>query len=237
MKLKCLIVDDEPIARKGLEEYVNEISFLQLTHSCESAMKATDFLKTQAVDLILLDIQMPNVSGIEFLRALENPPLVIFTTAHSDYALEGYSLDVIDYLLKPISFDRFLKAVQKAQDYYLLKEQAKENTSSDYFFIKVNHQFEKVNYNEVLYLEAMQNYCIVHTSTRKLITYHTLSGLEKQLPETQFLKVHKSFIVAIEKITALDSNELKIGSTTIPISRSLKDEVMKKVMGNKLFKR
>ncbi len=237
MKLKCLIVDDEPIARKGLEEYVNEISFLQLTHSCESAMKAAAFLKTETIDLILLDIQMPNVSGIEFLRALENPPLVIFTTAHSDYALEGYSLDVIDYLLKPISFDRFLKAVQKAQDYYLLKEQAKENTSSDYFFIKVNHQFEKVNYNEVLYLEAMQNYCIVHTSTRKLITYHTLSGLEKQLPSTQFLKVHKSFIVAIEKITALDSNELKIGAATIPISRSLKDEVMGKVMGNKLFKR
>lgn len=236
MKLKCLIVDDEPIARKGLEEYVNEISFLQLVHSCESALKATDFLKTQPVDLILLDIQMPNISGIEFLRTLENPPMVVFTTAYSDYALEGYSLDVIDYLLKPISFDRFLKAVQKAHDYHLLKQPTKE-IESDYFFIKVNHQFEKVNYNEVLYLEAMQNYCIVHTLNRKLITYHTLSGLEKQLPATQFLKVHKSFIVAIEKISALDSNELKIGSASIPISRSLKDEVMKKVMGNKLFRR
>lgn len=237
MKLKCLIVDDEPIARRGLEEYVSEISFLELAHSCESAQKAADFLKTETIDLILLDIQMPKVSGIEFLRALEKPPLVVFTTAYSEYALEGYLLDVIDYLLKPISFDRFLKAVQKAHDYYLLKEQAKENSPSDYFFIKVNHLFEKVNYHEVLYLEAMQNYCIVHTATRKLIIYHTLSGLEKQLPATQFLKVHKSFIVAIEKISALDGNELKIGPTTIPISRSLKDEVLKKVMGNKLFKR
>jgi DNA-binding LytR/AlgR family response regulator len=236
MKLKCLIVDDEPIARKGLEEYVSEVSLLQLVQSCESALKAENFLNTQPVDLILLDIQMPNVSGIEFLRGLKNPPMVIFTTAHSSYALEGYSLDVIDYLLKPISFDRFLKAVQKAHDYHVLKQPTKE-LESDYFFIKVNHQFEKVNYDEVLYLEAMQNYCIVHTSTRKLITYHTLSGLEKQLPPTQFLKIHKSFIVAIEKISALDSNELKIGSATIPISRSLKDEVMKRVMGNKLFKR
>ncbi|MBL7873348.1 MAG: response regulator transcription factor [Cyclobacteriaceae bacterium] len=237
MKLRCLIVDDEPIARKGLEEYVSEISFLELTHSCESARKAADFLKTNSIDLILLDIQMPKVSGIEFLRALENPPLVIFTTAYSEYALEGYSLDVIDFLLKPISFDRFLKAAQKANEYYQLKEQAKENQGSDYFFIKVNHQFEKVNYDEVLYLEAMQNYCIVHTSNRKLITYHTLGGLERQLPTAQFLKVHKSFIVALDKISALDSNELKIESATIPISRSLKDEVMKKVMGNKLFKR
>jgi DNA-binding LytR/AlgR family response regulator len=236
MKLKCLIVDDEPIARKGLEEYVSEVSLLQLVHSCESALKAENFLNTQPVDLILLDIQMPNVSGIEFLRGLKNPPMVIFTTAHSSYALEGYSLDVIDYLLKPISFDRFLKAVQKAHDYHVLKQPTKE-LESDYFFIKVNHQFEKVNYDEVLYLEAMQNYCIVHTSTRKLITYHTLSGLEKQLPPTQFLKIHKSFIVAIEKISALDSNELKIGSALIPISRSLKDVVIKKVMGNKLFKR
>ncbi len=146
MKLKCLIVDDEPIARKGLEEYVNEISFLELTHSCENALKAAELLKTQVVDLILLDIQMPNVSGIEFLRALKNPPLVIFTTAYSDYALEGYALDVIDYLLKPVSFERFLKAVQKAHDYSSLKEHVKENLESDYFFIKVNHQFEKVNY-------------------------------------------------------------------------------------------
>jgi DNA-binding LytR/AlgR family response regulator len=237
MKLRCLIADDEPIARKGMEEYVSEISFLQLANSCESAWEAADFLKIHTVDLILLDIQMPKVSGIEFLRTLENPPLVIFTTAYSEYAVEGYSLDVIDYLLKPISFDRFLKAVQKAHDYYQLKEQTKETQQSDYFFIKVNQQFEKVNYEEVLYLEAMQNYCIVHTTSRKLITYHTLSGLENKLPEKLFLKIHKSFIVAIEKISALDSNELKIGSAIIPISRSLKDEVMKKVMGNKLFRR
>lgn len=237
MKIKCMLVDDEPIARKGMEEYVNEVSFLELTHSCESALKAADCIKSKPVDLILLDIQMPKLSGIEFLRDLKNPPLVIFTTAHSNYALEGYSLDVIDYLLKPISFDRFLRAVQKAYDYHLLKGQTTEHSKADYFFIKVNHQFEKVTYDEILFIEAMQNYCIINTSAKKLITYHTLSGIEKQLPNNRFMKVHKSFVVAIEKIVSLDSSELKIGSASVPISRSLKDEVLKRVMGDKLLNR
>jgi DNA-binding LytR/AlgR family response regulator len=236
MKLKCLIVEDEPIARKGIEEYVNDIPFLELVGSCESALPAGTILSENKIDLMLLDIRLPRTSGIDFLKSINNPPLVIFTTAYSEYALESYSLDVIDYLLKPIPFERFLKAVQKAYDYQLLLHQA-GSTEPDYFFIKVDHQFEKVLYSNVLYIEAMQNYCIVHTTSRKLITYHTLSGLEKQLPEKLFLKVHKSFIAAIEKVTALDGHDLKIGNAQIPVSRSLKEDVMKKVMGNRLFKR
>lgn len=235
MKLKCLIVDDEPMARKGLEEYVRDISLLEFVGSCENALKANEFLQTHTVDLMLLDINMPHLSGIEFLKSLERPPLVIFTTAHPDYALESYSLDVLDYLVKPIMFERFQKAVQKAWDYQSLR--ASSQPSPDYFFIKCDHVFEKVHFNDVLYVEAMQNYCVLHTSARKLIAYITLTGLEEKLPKNNFLKVHKSFIVNLEKITALDGNDLFINKAQIPVSRNLKEEVMKRVMGDNLFKR
>lgn len=235
MKLKTLIVDDEPIARKGLEEYVNDISFLVHAGSCENALKATEFLQQHPVDLILLDIQMPNLTGIEFLKSLENPPLVIFTTAHPDYALESYSLDVLDYLVKPIMVERFQIAAQKAYDYQLLRSSSMP--SPDFFFIKCDHIFEKVHFNDVLYVEAMQNYCILHTPARKLIAYITLTGLEEKLPAAKFMKVHKSYIVNLEKITALDGNDLFINKAQIPVSRSLKDEVMSRVMGDNLFKR
>lgn len=235
MKLNCLIVDDEPMARKGLEEYVKDVSFLEHVGSCENAVKATEFLQQKAVDLMLLDINMPHITGIEFLKSLESPPLVIFTTAHPDYALESYSLDVLDYLVKPIMFDRFQKAAQKAYDYQLLR--ASSMSSPDFFFIKCDHVFEKVHFNDVLYVEAMQNYCILHTPARKLIAYITLSGLEDKLPKSNFMKVHKSFIVSLDKITALDGNDLFINKAQIPVSRSLKDEVMSRVMGDNLFKR
>lgn len=235
MKLKCLIVDDEPIARQGLEEYVKDISFLEHAGSCENALKAKKFLHENPVDLMLLDINMPHVTGIEFLKSLVDPPLVIFITAHPDYALESYSLDVMDYLVKPILFDRFRAAMQKARDYQLLR--ASSTTSSDFFFIKCDHVFEKVYFSDVLYVESMQNYCIIHTPPRKLIAYITLTGLEERLPKNRFMKVHKSFIVSLDKITALDGNDLFIGKAQIPVSRNLKDEVMKRVMGDNLFKR
>lgn len=235
MKLKCLIVDDEPMARKGLEEYVRDIPLLEFAGSCENALKAEAFLQHHAVDLMLLDIHMPHLTGIELLKSLKRPPLVIFTTAHPDYALEGYSLDVLDYLVKPIVFERFQKAVQKAWDYHVLR--ASSTASPDFFFIKCDHVFEKVYFNDVLYVEAMQNYCILHTPARKLIAYITLTGLEEKLPKHTFMKVHKSFVVNLEKITALDGNDLFIYKAQIPVSRNLKEEVMKRVMGDNLFKR
>lgn len=237
MKLNCLIVDDEPMARRGLEEYVTEVSFLQLVGSCESAMKALMYLNEHKIDLMLLDIQMPKLSGIDFLRTLKNPPLVIFTTAFSEYALESYSLDVIDYLVKPIPFERFLRATQKAFDFHALKQNKKPDTKDGFFFIKCDHKFEKVNYADVLYVEAMQNYCIIHTTGRKMITYITMIGLEEQLPADRFLKVHKSFIVSLHKVNSIDGGEIVIGSARIPISRAIKDEVVNKIMGNNLFKR
>lgn len=239
MKMNCLIVDDEPVARKGVAEYVNEIDFLNLVGQCENAVKASAYLNQHTIDLVFLDIQMPKLSGIEFLKMLKNPPLVIFTTAYSEYALEGYSLDVVDYLMKPITFERFLKAAQKALEVHSLKRAANQpgDAQADYFFVKCDSKFEKVFFKEVCYVEAMQNYSIIHAQSRKLITYITMTSLENQLPAKQFLKVHKSYIVSIPHIKAIEGNEILAGEARIPISRNLKDEVINQILGNKLFKR
>jgi DNA-binding LytR/AlgR family response regulator len=237
MKLNCLIVDDEPVARKGLAEYVSEVDFLNLVGQCENALKANALMNETPVDLMFLDIQMPKLTGIDFLKTLKNPPMIIFTTAYAEYAIEGYTLDIIDYLLKPISFDRFLKSVQKAFEIHTLKHQPTQARNADYFFVKSDSKFEKVRYDDVTYIEALQNYVIIHTTTKKLITYLTMTGLESQLPKEQFLKVHKSFIVSVPQIKAIDGNELLIGDARIPISRNLKDEVVNQIIGNKLFKR
>lgn len=238
MQLNCLIVDDEPVARKGLEEYVKEVAFLKFVGQAENALKAAGMLSQHQVDLLFLDIQMPKLTGIEFLKTLKSPPLVIFTTAYSEYALEGYALDVVDYLMKPITFERFLKAAQKAFDLHQLKKSAvQEKIGEDHFFVKCDSKFEKVFFHEVTYIEGLQNYAVIHTLTKKLITYITMTSLEHQLPKDQFMKVHKSYIVSIPQVKAIEGNEIQIGQARIPISRTLKDDVVSQILGNKLFKR
>jgi DNA-binding LytR/AlgR family response regulator len=239
MKINCLIVDDEPLARKGIAEYVSEVDFLHLVGECENALKASLYLNEHAIDLVFLDIQMPKISGIDFIKTLKAPPLIIFTTAFSEYALEGYSLDVVDYMVKPITFERFLKAAQKAFEIHSLKRTVghPREVQADYFFVKSDSKFEKVLYQEVRYIEALQNYVIIHTGGRKLITYLTMTSLENQLPKDQFLKVHKSYIVAIRHIKAIEGNEILIEEARVPISRNLKDEVVNHILGNNLFKR
>jgi DNA-binding LytR/AlgR family response regulator len=239
MKLNCLIIDDEPFARKGLEEHVLEIDFLNCVASCENALKATSFLNEQKIDLIYLDIHMPKVNGIDFLKTLKNPPLTIFTTADSNYALEGYTLDVIDYLMKPIPFDRFLKASQKALEYFQLKVRADtiRVPQIDYFFVRCDRKFEKVFFRDVSYVEGLQNYAIIHVLDRKLITYITLTSLENQLPKDQFLKVHKSFLISVPQVKAIEGDEIIMENARIPISRTLRDEVVQQILGNSLFKR
>src|SRR5690606_10190184 len=197
------------------------------------------YLNQEKIDLIYLDIHMPKLSGIEFLKTLKNPPLTIFTTAYSDYALEGYTLDVIDYLVKPISFDRFLKASQKALEFSQLKARAENNTTPqvDYFFVKCDRKFEKVFFSDVIYIEGLQNYAVIHVGERKLITYITLTSLENQLPKEQFLKVHKSFIISVPHVQAIEKDEIIINNIRIPISRSLHDDVVRQILGNRLFKR
>jgi len=239
MKLNCLIIDDEPIARKGLEEHVQEIEFLNCIASCENALKASTYLNEQKIDLLYLDIHMPKVTGIDFLKSLKNPPLAILTTAYSDYALEGYTLDVIDYLVKPITFERFLKASQKAMEFFQLKSNATKYSASraDYFFVRCDRKFEKVFFRDVSYVEGLQNYAVIHLHDRKLITYITLTSLENQLPKDEFLKVHKSFLISVPHVKAIEGDELIIDEARIPISRNLREQVTHQILGNRLFKR
>lgn len=240
LKINCLIIDDEPIARQGLQEYIEEIEFLQLVGQAENPLRALDFLNQQTIDLIFLDIEMPKISGIEFLKTLKNPPLVIFTTAYPQYALKGFELDVLDYLVKPIAFERFIKAVYKSRDFLELKSKALDNQAikpSEYFFVKCDNKYEKITYQELLFGEALQNYVILHTASKKYITYLTLKNLEEQLPDNQFIKVHKSFIVAIDKIDHIEGNEITIQNRKIPISRTMREEVLQKIFANKLLKR
>jgi DNA-binding LytR/AlgR family response regulator len=238
-KLNCLIVDDEPVARNGMEEYVREVSFLNLVGKCDTALKAQPFLSEGTVDLMFLDIQMPRLSGIDFLKTLRQPPMVIFTTAFSEYALEGYSLDVIDYLMKPIAFERFLKAVQKASDFYEFRHPGQAAPlPADYFFIKCDSKFERIVFSNVLYVEALQNYVVIHTTEKKYITYLTLTSVEEQLPGDQFMKTHKSFLISFSKIKSIEGAEIVlVNGAKIPVSRNLKDEVMNRILGNNLLKR
>lgn len=230
MKIRCIIVDDEPLARKGLREYIADVNFLELAGEYDSPIKAAEMLQQEQVDLMFLDIQMPRMTGIEFLRSLPQPPQVIFTTAYPDYAVESFELNVLDYLVKPISFERFMKAVLKA------KNQQQKNTA-DYFFIKCDSKLEKIAYQDILFAEALQNYVAIHTSSRKFTTYLTFKGVEDYLPADRFVKVHKSFIVALDKIDSIEGNELLVGPHHIPISRNLKEEVMERILNNRYLKR
>lgn len=238
MTLNCLIVDDEPLARKGLADYVREIPFLRMVGECSGAAMAEEVLRQTKVDLMLLDIQMPHQSGIEFLKSITNPPMVIFTTAFSEYALEGYALDVMDFLVKPIAFDRFLKAVTKARDFQAMKSAAAgEPAKADYLFVKANGKFERVFFDEIVMVEAMQNYVMIHSKDTHLIVYMTLSGMEGQLPHDKFMKVHKSYVIALSKVDSIDGHEVVMGQFRVPVSRNLRDEVMKRIMGNNLLQR
>jgi DNA-binding LytR/AlgR family response regulator len=180
---------------------------------------------------------MPKLSGVDFLKTLKDPPMVIFTTAYSEYALEGYSLDVIDYLVKPVPFDRFMRAASKAHDFFLLRHKAAVD-EQPYFFIKCDGKYERIRFDEILYVESLQNYIVVHTAVRKYITYLTLSVMEEQLPASNFMKVHKSFIIALDKVKSIDGNEMVLPNNgRVPISRTLKDDVLNRIFGKNLLKR
>ncbi|HEV8082477.1 MAG TPA: LytTR family DNA-binding domain-containing protein [Chitinophagaceae bacterium] len=234
--LNCLVVDDEPIARNGLMEHIRQIDFLNPVAECKSAMEATTWLQKKDIDLIFLDIQMPKLTGIDFIKNSSALPVVIFTTAYPEYAIEGYELDILDYLLKPISFNRFLKAALKAQEFLGLRTRHETSTSEDFFFIKCNQKIEKIMMADVLYVEGMSNYIIVHTKQKKYIAYLTFKGIEEKLPQSMFIRTHKSFLVSIHAIQSIDGNEIKLEKITLPISKNYKEEVMYKI-GERLFKR
>lgn len=233
MKTRCLIVDDEPLAVKLLESHINKLENLEIVETCNNAMAAFDILREKKIDLLFLDIQMPQMTGIEFLRTLKNAPKVILTTAYRQYALEGYELDVIDYLLKPISFERFLKAVDKYYHYssneapvISVSSGAAEDASA---FIDVweNKRVIRVKLKDISYIEGLNEYVGIHTGEKRIITKNSLSKIENKLPSHQFLRIHKSFIVQISKIQAFSSTLIQVDGKELPIGRSYKNGVNK----------
>lgn len=223
-KISCIITDDEPFARKGMLGYADKIDFLDVKDVCEDALQLTHLLQQQPVDLLFLDIQMPHLTGIEFLRALRNPPKVIFTTAYEQYAIQGFELDVLDYLLKPISFERFLKSAYKAQDYFAVKLQ--HNHSPAYIFVKAEGKLEKITFDDVLFIEGLENYVSIQLSGKRIITHTTLRGLLEKLPAGRFTQTHKSYIVPVDKVDRIDGNTLHIAQYQIPMSRNLREVVL-----------
>jgi DNA-binding LytR/AlgR family response regulator len=243
MMLKCIVIDDEPLARECITNYVEKVEYLQLTATGSNPIELTQLLDTHQVDLIFLDIQMPLMNGIDFLKMSQNTPMVIITTAYPSFALEGFQLDVLDYLLKPITFNRFFKAVNKAKDYHKLinkpaiVDPATNVTTQDYFFIKCDYKYERIFFNDILYVQALQNYVTICTQKGKYITLLNLKNVEENLDKQAFIKVHKSFIVSVDKIEAIENNDIIIQTSRIPISRNFRDEVIEKVVNSKLWKK
>ncbi len=234
-QIKCIITDDEPFARKGLQGYIGQIDFLDLRGVCESALELNSLMKKEPVDLLFLDIEMPWLTGIEFLRQLAAPPRVIFTTAYEKYAVQGFELEVLDYLLKPISFDRFLKAANKAFDYF--RQQQAAAPAEDYVFVKADNRLEKISFSDILFIEALENYVAIYTREKKIITHLTLKLLQEKLPAAAFIQPHKSYLVAIDKINSIEGNILHIQEYQVPISKYQKEEIMEKIVNSKLLKR
>ena len=227
-KITCIITDDEPFARKGLLGYLEKVDFFDVKGVCEDALQLSSLLHEQPVDLLFLDIQMPHITGIEFLRTLPRPPKVIFTTAYEQYALQGFELDVLDYLLKPISQERFLKAAWKARDYFASKEDKSE--ASPFMFAKANGKLEKINFDEILFIEGMENYAAVHLIHKKLIIHTTIKSLLEKLPQGRFVQTHKSYIAAIDKVESIEGNILHIQKYQVPVSKYLRDVVMGQIV-------
>jgi len=226
--IRCIIVDDETLAQQVIQNHLHKIPGFHIEAVCNNTTEASAALKNFEVDLIFLDIQLPGINGLHFLRTLPNPPLVILTTAYAEYALESYEFSVIDYLLKPISFERFHKAIIKITEGRLYTQHAveKDQTLSNHIFIKSGNKFFKINFSEIIYIEAMKDYLKLHTAAFKLVTLQTMGEMEKILPARQFLRVHKSFIVAVAYIKSIYGNTVEIEKETIPIGNSYKGSVL-----------
>lgn len=226
--IKCIIVEDEILAQEVIQSHLQKIDRLELVGVYRNAPEALEALNTKEVDVMFLDIRLPGMSGLNFLRSLTNPPLVILTTAYAEYAIEGYELNVIDYLLKPISFERFAKTIDKITEGRLftpvVREQ--EKVSGDHIFIKSNSKFFKVNFSNIMYIEGMKDYLKIHTKEYALITHQTMGEIEKILPAGQFMRVHKSFIVAVSFIKTIYGNTVELDNVSIPIGINYKEGVM-----------
>jgi DNA-binding LytR/AlgR family response regulator len=227
-QIKCLIVDDEPLAQNVIENYLKNFTDIELVAKCENSLSALTWIKKQKIDLIFLDISMPFISGIDFIKTLQNPPKIILTTAHKEFAVESYELNVLDYLLKPISFERFLKAINKLENdsAQVIKPVIDDSESEVFIYVKSDKKNVKILLKEILFIESLKDYIKIHTVNRTIVTQVPISAIEQRLPES-FLRIHRSFIIAKDKITAYTQHDFEIGKYQIPIGRNYKAVVAK----------
>jgi len=231
MKTRCLIVDDEPLAIEVLASHLEKMEFFELTDTCQNAIQAFDILTKKKIDLVFLDIQMPGMKGTDFIKNLKNPPKIILTTAYREYALEGYELDVVDYILKPISFERFFKAVNKYMQLnvneIIIHRSEKDNAGESYIYVRVNKKINKVMLSDILYIESLKDYITIYTKTRRVTAKHTISSFEEKLPESEFIRIHRSFVISLKHITGFTANSIEIGDKELPIGRNFRQMVFK----------
>ena len=243
--INVLIVDDEPLAQDVLETYIAKLPDLNLVQKCNNALEANEALRNHPIDLMFLDIQMPQLTGIEFLRTLSNPPMVVFTTAYPNYAVEGFELDAIDYLLKPIPFDRFVKAVNKVSEQLKIKKggiptvvDSPVEEKSDYFFVKADKKLVKINYTDIVYIEGLKDYVIIRMNSNRIVTLQTMKSLESKLPSHLFKRIHRSYIVGLQKINAVVGNMVEVMEKGqpkhLPVGKNYRDELLAIVNQNKL---
>ncbi len=235
--LRCLIVDDEPIAIKGVVNFINQLDFLEVADTCTSAMKATEILKAKDIDLMFLDINMPMLSGLEFLQSLDKSPLTILTTAYSEHALEGFRLNVVDYLMKPLEFQRFFQAANKALSIFqsrLILQNSKEGADSD-MYIRQGDTFQRIICEDILFVEGMQNYLKLHFKEKAFIIHQTMISLEEMLPKDSFFRIHQSYLINTHKIDAISGGRVFIDGKQLPISRHRKEALLKAVVYIKLI--
>ncbi|MFC2152444.1 LytR/AlgR family response regulator transcription factor [Bacteroidota bacterium] len=232
-KTKCIIVDDEPLAIEVIENHLSKFEDFEIIAKCNNAVAAFEIIRKKNVDLIFLDIQMPKITGVDFLKSLKHPPKVIFTTAYREYAIDAFELDVVDYLLKPISFERFLQSVNKfyevsGRDLTIFNSQENQsNFTEPYTYIKADKKMYKVYLKDIIYIEALKDYAKIICEKKSLITKHPISAFEEKLPSNLFIRIHRSFIISTAKIEAFNSTEIDIADRQLPIGRSYKNQVLK----------
>lgn len=227
MNLSCLIVEDEPLAQELLVRYADSMPNLEVSAICSDAFQAIEFLQKENVDLLLLDINMPRLSGINLVKSLSNPPLVIFITAYPEFAIEGFELEAVDYLLKPFSFERFVKAINKASKRFENNENTNSESNKDFLAIKADKKLHKIGFSDILYFTAIGDYVKVFIGDKVLITNETLKVIERKLPATQFVRIHKSHIISIDAIEFIEGNRVKLKSNFLPIGTTYKEQLLK----------
>jgi two-component system, LytTR family, response regulator len=228
--IRCIAIDDEPLALELLEDNISKVPYLQMVAKCDNAIEAMKILQQEPVDLIFLDIQMPGLTGLQFIQSMTERPMIILITAYEKYALEGFNLDVVDYLVKPVSLDRFVKACNKANELYQLKTKPRETgneNSAEYFFVNVDYSLLKVVFADIVYIEGLKDYIKIHlkSSSKAVITRLSMKLLEEQLPSSKFIRIHKSYIVSVRYITAIRKNSVFIDAVELPVSDNYHDAI------------